>query len=119
MVPAVVPAVVAPRVWEVIEIADTNGKRHAPSYWKARSELLPMQTEGLAFLVADVPTLRCETQGAKPLLDAAYREHLTDVLASVSSADCRIVIENYGVGRTSATGSRDCTARGPRSSHLP
>jgi hypothetical protein len=48
-VAAVLPGVLAPRVWEVIEIADTKGKRHAPSYWKGLvDELLPMQVEGLA-----------------------------------------------------------------------
>ncbi len=59
-----------------------------------------MQMEGLAFLVADVPTSRCETRGAKPLLDAVYRELLTESLAGRLPGDFRVVIDNYGVGRS-------------------
>lgn len=101
MVAAIVPAALARRVWEVVELADTKRKRHSTTYWKGMvDELLPLQGEGPDFIVRDVPMSRCDSPGAKPLLDAVYREILDEVFASRSPRDCRVVIDNYGVGRS-------------------
>jgi ribonuclease HII len=99
IVAAVVPAAMAPAVWDVIELADTKGKRHPLNYWtELLDELLLLQARDVEFIVPDVPLSRCTSPGAKPLLDAVYREILASVFADRSPGDCRVVIDNYGVG---------------------
>jgi hypothetical protein len=95
MVAAILPATLAPRVWEVIELADTKGKRHAPSYWKGLvDELVPLGAEGLDFVVADIPTSRCENRAAKPLLDLVVNTSARISRYTASPRDCRVVIDN-------------------------
>lgn len=99
MVAAIVPSALAALVWEIVELADTKGKRHAVSYWRRLiDDLTPYGFQGLDFIAPDISTDRCETASAKPLLDAVYAEVLTAVFESRDPADCRVVVDNYGVG---------------------
>lgn len=94
-----VPAELTDRVWEIVEVADTKGRRHAPLYWSELvDELKIMVAQGFEYHVTEVPPSRCTTQDAKPLLDVVYRDVLEKILVSRNPSDCRIVIDNYGVG---------------------
>lgn len=99
MVAAIVPSTLALQIWDIVELADTKGGKRSVSYWSELiDELATLRAKGLDFIVHEVPTERCESPGPKPLLDAVYKDVLDEVFLQRDPANCRVVVDNYGIG---------------------
>lgn len=82
----------------VIGPADTKNK-HTFEYWeKLFRQMEGFQDRGFDFLVEQIPPEDLDQYNLNRLLDVLYQKIIIRLLRSLKASDCRIVVDDYGVG---------------------
>ncbi|MBC7129303.1 MAG: hypothetical protein H5T45_06205 [Thermoplasmatales archaeon] len=80
--------------------ADTK-KRHKFEYWdEIFKKLDHLRSSGLDFLIEKVPPWHVDKYNLNKIMDVVYQKILSIFLRKAKIEDCRVVLDDYGVGPT-------------------
>jgi ribonuclease HII len=109
---ALVPGILAPDVQRLVELAETKRKRSDGYYERLFTLLDGFGPRGLDFVIEKVPPREIDRYNLNRLLDVTYQRILSTLLDRADPKDCRIVVDNYGVGPKLDGYLRDIERRG-------
>jgi ribonuclease HII len=95
---AVIPTAAAGDLETIVGLAETK-TRHADKYWlDLRAELEALDGPGADFLIEKVPPDVIDGYNLNSILDVTYARIVRAVGDRLDPAQCRIVLDDYGVG---------------------
>lgn len=100
LVGAIFPKTIFNEIERLVGVADTK-KRRSTIYWNGVLKRLDsMKEEGLNFYLEKIPPWHVDKFNLNKIMDVVYQRILSNFMRHVKIADCRIVLDNYGIGET-------------------
>lgn len=94
----IVPSKIARKIDYIIGSANTK-RRKSVSYWDSLfSELDRLKQEGLRFFIEKIPPWHVDRYNVNKIMDVVYQRLLGQITREVNLSECRIVIDDYGIG---------------------
>jgi ribonuclease HII len=82
----------------ILGSSDTK-KRRTTQYWNGLFlELDRMKRKGLIFLIEKIPPWHVDKYNVNKIMDVVYQRILSQLMREVKPKDCRIVLDDYGIG---------------------
>jgi ribonuclease HII len=98
LVGAVFPKAIFNEVERLVGVADTKKKR-STAYWNGVLKRLDlMKKEGLDFYLEKIPPWHVDKFNLNKIMDVVYQRILSNFIRHYQAANCRIVLDDYGVG---------------------
>jgi ribonuclease HII len=95
---AVFPKAIFNEVERLVGVADTKKKR-STAYWNGVLKRLDlMKKEGLDFYLEKIPPWHVDKFNLNKIMDVVYQRILSNFIRHYQAANCRIVLDDYGVG---------------------
>jgi ribonuclease HII len=96
---AIFPSGIINEVNNVIGPADTK-KRKSVQYWdRLFLELDALREKGLDFSIEKIPPWHVDKFNLNKIMDVVYQRILSLILLNVPTESCRIILDDYGIGR--------------------
>ena len=96
LVGAIFPKTIFKEVERLVGVADTKKKR-STSYWNGVLKRLDLM-KGLDFYLEKIPPWHIDRFNINKIMDVVYQRILSNFMRHFQAADCRIVLDDYGVG---------------------
>ena len=78
--------------------SDTK-KRRTTQYWNGLFlELDRLKQKGLVFLIEKIPPWHVDKYNVNKIMDVVYQRILSQLMREVNPKDCRIILDDYGIG---------------------
>jgi ribonuclease HII len=88
------------KVNSIVGAADTK-KRHKFEYWDDLFRKLDnLRSQGFNFLIEKIPPWHIDKYNVNKIMDVAYQRILNMFFREVQISNCKIVLDDYGVGPT-------------------
>jgi ribonuclease HII len=98
LVGAIFPKTIFKEIERLVGVADTK-KRRSTSYWNGVLKRLDlMKKEGLDFYLEKIPPWHVDKFNLNKIMDVVYQRILSNFMRHFQAANCRIVLDDYGVG---------------------
>ena len=98
LVGAIFPKTIFNEIERLVGVADTK-KRRSTSYWNGVLKRLDfMKKEGLDFYLEKIPPWHVDKFNLNKIMDVVYQRTLSNFMRHFQAANCRIVLDDYGVG---------------------
>jgi ribonuclease HII len=98
LVGAIFPKTIFNEIERLVGVADTK-KRRSTSYWDDVLKRLDlMKKEGLNFYLEKIPPWHVDKFNLNKIMDVVYQRILSNFMRHYQAANCRIVLDDYGVG---------------------
>ena len=98
LVGAIFPKTIFNEIERLIGVADTK-KRRSTIYWNGVLKRLDlMKKEGLNFYLEKIPPWHVDKFNLNKIMDVVYQRILSNFMRHFQAANCRIVLDDYGVG---------------------
>jgi ribonuclease HII len=98
LVGAIFPKTIFSEIERLIGVADTK-KRRLTTYWNGVLKRLDlMKKEGLDFYLEKIPPWHVDKFNLNKIMDVVYQRILSNFMRHFQAANCRIVLDDYGVG---------------------
>jgi ribonuclease HII len=98
LVGAIFPKAIFNEVERLVGVADTKKKR-STAYWNGVLKRLDlMKKEGLDFYLEKIPPWHVDKFNLNKIMDVVYQRILSNFMRHYRVANCRIVLDDYGVG---------------------
>jgi ribonuclease HII len=98
LVGAIFPKTVFNEIERLVGVADTK-KRRSTAYWNGVLKRLDlMKKEGLDFYLEKIPPWHVDKFNLNKIMDVVYQRILSNFMRRFQAANCRIVLDDYGVG---------------------
>ena len=100
LVGVIFPATLFSNLEQIVNVADTK-KTHRFDYWdELFKELTSFMEEGLDFIEERIPPWHIDKYNINKLMDVVYQRILSSFFRRTNISECRIVIDDYGIGKT-------------------
>lgn len=100
LVGVLIPASLAKELEALVSVADTK-KKHEPAYWDNQFKRLEQfKSRGLQFHVERIPPWHVDRYNLNKIMDVVYQRILSIFNRQANASNCRIVVDDYGVGDT-------------------
>jgi len=98
LVGAIFPKTIFDEIERLVGVANTK-KRRSTAYWDSVLKRLDlMKKEGLDFYLEKIPPWHVDKFNLNKIMDVVYQRILSNFMRHYQAANCRIVIDDYGVG---------------------
>ena len=98
LVGAIFPKTIFNEIERLVGVADTK-KRRSTDYWDDVLKRLDlMKKDGLNFYVEKIPPWHVDKFNLNKIMDVVYQRILSNFMRYYQAANCRIVLDDYGVG---------------------
>ena len=98
LVGAIFPKTIFNEIERLVGVADTK-KRRSTGYWDDVLKRLDlMKKDGLNFYVEKIPPWHVDKFNLNKIMDVVYQRILSNFMRYYQAANCRIVLDDYGVG---------------------
>jgi ribonuclease HII len=98
LVGAIFPKTIFNEVERLVGVADTKKKR-STAYWNGVLKRLDlMKNEGLDFYLEKIPPWHVDKFNLNKIMDVVYQRILSNFMRHYQAVNCRIVLDDYGVG---------------------
>lgn len=98
LVGAIFPKAIFNKVEMLVGVADTK-KKHSTAYWNDVLKRLDiMKRDGLDFYLEKIPPSHVDKFNLNKIMDVVYQRILSNFMRHYQAANCRIVLDDYGVG---------------------
>jgi ribonuclease HII len=98
LVGAIFPKTIFNEIEKLVGVADTK-KRRSTSYWDSVLKRLDlMKKERLDFYLEKIPPWHVDRFNLNKIMDVVYQRILSNFMRHVQAANCRIVLDDYGIG---------------------
>ncbi|HLH45199.1 MAG TPA: hypothetical protein VKV31_00280 [bacterium] len=98
LVGAIFPKTVFNELERLVGVADTKKKRPT-AYWNDVVQRLDsMKRKGLNFYLEKIPPWHIDTFNLNKIMDVIYQRILSNFMRHFQAINCRIVLDNYGIG---------------------
>lgn len=100
LVGVLIPASLTKELEALVSVADTKKKR-GPAYWDDLfMRLEQFKSQGLQFQVERIPPWHVDRYNLNKIMDVVYQRILSIFSRHAKANECRIVVDDYGVGDT-------------------
>jgi ribonuclease HII len=98
LVGAIFPKAIFNEVERLVGVADTKKKR-STAYWNGVLKRLDlMKKKGLDFYLEKIPPWHVDKFNLNKIMDVVYQRILSNFMRYYQAVNCRIVLDDYGVG---------------------
>lgn len=95
----IIPSNLLQEVNNMLGPADTK-KRKSTAYWDSLFiEIDGLRRQGLNFIVEKIPPWHVDKYNLNKIMDLVYQRIITHLIQGVPADQCRIIVDDYGVGR--------------------
>jgi len=84
---------------DLLGAADTKKKKSAKYWDDLYVELDSLKSKGVTWLIEKIPPWHVDKYNKNKIMDIVYQRIITHLIQGVPLDNCRIVIDDYGVGR--------------------
>lgn len=98
LVGAIFPKTIFNEIEWRLGVSDTK-KRRSTAYWDdVLKRIDPMKEKGLYYYLEKIPPWHVDKFNLNKIMDVVYQRILSNFMRHFQAADCRIVVDDYGVG---------------------